>query len=49
LTQSLTPLTDISVSKIEAFKAEISWVEASAADHRAYFERERERVDCLTL
>ena len=36
-------------AKIEALKAEIARLEASAADHRADFERERERADCLTV
>ena len=34
--------------KIEAFRAEIARLEARAADHRADFERERERADRLT-
>jgi chromosome segregation ATPase len=34
--------------KIEALKAEIARLEASAADHRADFEHERERADRLT-
>jgi hypothetical protein len=34
--------------KIEALKAEIARLEARAADHRADFERERERADRLT-
>jgi Tfp pilus assembly protein PilN len=36
-------------AKIEALKAEISRLEARAADHRADFERERERADRLTV
>jgi hypothetical protein len=36
-------------SKIEALKAEIAQLEARAADHRAEFERERERADRLTV
>ena len=36
-------------AKIEALKAEIARLEASAADHRADFERERERADRLTV
>jgi hypothetical protein len=36
-------------AKIEALKAEIAWLEARAADHRADFERERERADRLTV
>src|SRR3981189_1651185 len=35
-------------AKIEALKAEIARLEARAADHRADFERERERADRLT-
>jgi hypothetical protein len=35
--------------KIEALKAEIARLEARAADHRADFERERERADRLTV
>jgi hypothetical protein len=33
--------------KIEALTAEIARLEAAAAGHRADFERERERTDCL--
>jgi hypothetical protein len=36
-------------AKIEALKAEIGRLEARAADHRADFERERERADRLTV
>jgi len=36
-------------AKIEALQAEIAWLEARAADHRADFERERERADRLTV
>ena len=38
-------------AKIEALKAEIARLEARAADHRADFERERERerADCLRV
>ena len=36
-------------AKIEALKAEIARLEASAADHRADFEHERERADRLTV
>jgi len=36
-------------AKIEALRAEIAPLEASAADHRADFERERERADRLTV
>jgi hypothetical protein len=36
-------------AKIEALKAEIVRLEATAADHRADFERERERTDRLTV
>ena len=36
-------------AKIEALKAEIVRLEARAADHRADFERERERADRLTV
>jgi DNA repair exonuclease SbcCD ATPase subunit len=36
-------------SKIEALKAEIARLETTAADHRADFERERERADRLAL
>ena len=36
-------------SKIEALKAEIARLETTAADHRADFERERERTDRLTV
>jgi chromosome segregation ATPase len=35
--------------RIEALKAEIARLEARAADHRADFERERERTDRLTV
>jgi chromosome segregation ATPase len=35
--------------KIEALKAEIGRLEARAAEHRADFERERERADRLTV
>jgi hypothetical protein len=35
--------------QIEALKAEIARLEARAADHRAVFERERERADRLTV
>ena len=35
-------------AKIETLKAEIARLEAGAADHRADFERERERTDRLT-
>ncbi len=38
-----------SAAKIEALKAEIARLEARAADHRADFERERERADRLTV
>jgi hypothetical protein len=38
-----------SAAKIEALKAEIAQLEARAADHRADFERERERADRLTV
>jgi chromosome segregation ATPase len=37
------------VAKIEALQAEIARLEARAADHRADFERERERADRLTV
>jgi hypothetical protein len=37
------------VAKIEALKAEIARLEARASDHRADFERERERTDRLTI
>ena len=36
-------------AKIEALKAEIARLEARAANHRADFERERERADRLTV
>jgi hypothetical protein len=36
-------------ARIEALKAEIGRLEARAADHRADFERERERTDRLTV
>jgi DNA repair exonuclease SbcCD ATPase subunit len=36
-------------AKIEALKAEIARLEATAADDRADFERERERADRLTV
>jgi hypothetical protein len=36
-------------AKIEALKAEIAGLEARVADHRADFERERERADRLTV
>jgi len=36
-------------AKIEALKAEVARLEARAADHRADFERERERADRLTV
>ena len=36
-------------AKIEALNAEIARLEARAADHRADFERERERADPLTV
>jgi hypothetical protein len=36
-------------AKIGALKAEIARLEAGAADHRADFERERERADRLTV
>lgn len=36
-------------AKIEALQAEIARLEARAADHRADFERERERADRLTV
>jgi hypothetical protein len=39
----------VSAAKIEALKAEIARLEARAADHRADFERERERADRLTV
>jgi hypothetical protein len=44
-TGNIAPLA----AKIEALKAEIVRLEASAADHRADFERERERADLLTV
>jgi hypothetical protein len=37
------------VGKIAALQAEIAGLEARAADHRADFERERERADRLTV
>jgi hypothetical protein len=40
---------DPSGATIEAVKAEIAQLEARAADHRADFERERERADRLTI
>ena len=36
-------------AQIEALKAEVARLEARAADHRADFERERERADRLTV
>jgi hypothetical protein len=39
----------LSAANIEALKAEIARLEARAADHRADFERERERADRLTI
>ena len=36
-------------AKIEALKAEIARLETAAADHRADFERERERADRLAV
>ncbi len=36
-------------AKVEALTAEIARLEASAADHRADFEHERERADRLTV
>jgi len=36
-------------AKIEALKAEVARLEARVADHRADFERERERTDRLTV
>ena len=36
-------------AKIEALKAEIARLETTAADHRADFERERERADRLSV
>src|SRR5258708_30099127 len=36
-------------AKIEALKSEIARLEATAADHRADFERERERADHLAV
>ncbi len=36
-------------ARIEALQAEIARLEARAADHRADFERERERADRLTV
>jgi hypothetical protein len=44
-TGNITLLT----SKIEALQAEITRLEARAADHRADFERERERADRLMV
>ena len=41
--------TTILAAKIEALKAEIARLEAGAADQRADFERERERVDRLAV
>jgi hypothetical protein len=41
--------SNLAILKIEALKAEIARLEASAADHRADFERERERGDRLTV
>ena len=38
-----------SMAKIEALKAEIAWLEATAADYRADFEHERERADHLAV
>ena len=40
--------TALLAEKIEAMSAEIARLEASAADHKAEFERERGRTDCLT-
>jgi hypothetical protein len=37
------------LAAIEALKAEIARLEVRAADHRADFERERERADRLTV
>jgi hypothetical protein len=39
----------ILAAKIEALKVEIARLEAGAADHRADFERERERADRLAI
>ena len=39
----------ILAAKIEALKAEIARLEAGAADHRADFERQRERADRLAV
>ncbi len=39
----------LSAAKIEALTAEIARLEVSASDHRADFERERERADRLTI
>ena len=39
----------LSAAKIEALKAEIARLEAKAADHKADFERERERAERLTV
>jgi hypothetical protein len=39
----------LATAKIEPLKAEIARLEARAGDHRADFERERERVDRLTV
>jgi hypothetical protein len=39
----------LSAATIEALKVEIAQLEARAADHRADFERERERADRLTI
>src|SRR5258707_551269 len=36
-------------AKIEALKAEVARLETTAADHKAEFERERERADRLTV
>jgi DNA repair exonuclease SbcCD ATPase subunit len=41
--------TALLATKVDALKAEIAQLEATAADHRAEFERERERVDRLTV
>jgi hypothetical protein len=41
--------TALLAAKIEALKAEVARLEARAADHRADFERERERTDRLTV
>ncbi|OAF13482.1 hypothetical protein AYJ54_05720 [Bradyrhizobium centrolobii] len=42
-------LAKIEASEIEAFKAEIARLEATAAGYRADFERERERADRLAV